>query len=148
MTTERLATERLAIERLDRVALAVSDLDQGASFFERLLGLRFDPAVSDERLGMTARYSREGLELVSGTPGSVIDQFTKARGEGVFCVVFKVSDMEAAIAHFRDCGLEPVNDVTFGELREVAFHPKAAHGLQIVLAAYPEPHPATRAAGG
>lgn len=135
----------MKIERLDRVALGVRDIDTAASFFEGLLGIRFDPLLSDETVGMDARYSPQGLELVSGHPGTVIDKFTQARGEGVFCVVFKVTDMEEAIRHFRTNGLEPVNDVTFGALREVAFHPSKAHGLQIVLAEYPEPHPATTA---
>ncbi|WP_029057874.1 VOC family protein [Stappia stellulata] len=136
----------MKIERLDRVALGVRDIGEAAGFFEGLLGIRFDAPLSDDKLGMDARYSREGLELVAGHPGSVVEKFTRTRGEGVFCVVFKVSDMDAAVSHFRDHGLEPVNDVTFGALREVAFHPAKAHGLQIVLAAYPEPHPATAAA--
>ncbi|WP_425089053.1 VOC family protein [Stappia sp.] len=136
----------MKIERLDRIALGVRDLDETAAFFEGLLGIRFDAPLSDDKLGMEARYSREGLELVAGHPGSVVDKFTSSRGEGVFCVVFKVLDMDEAVRHFREKGLEPVNDVTFGALREVAFHPARAHGLQIVLAAYPDPHPATAAA--
>jgi hypothetical protein len=88
------------------------------------------------------------VELVAGTPRSAIDRSVTGRGEGVFCVVFKVTDMDAAIAHFAERGLTPVNDVTFGELREVAFHPREAHGVQIVLAEYAEEYPATRAVRG
>ncbi|MGY6535517.1 MAG: VOC family protein [Pararhodobacter sp.] len=133
----------MRIERLDRVVLGVRELDSATAFFEALLGLRFDPQISDASLGMEARYSREGLELVSGHKGTAVDRFTQSRGEGVFCVVFKVADMDEALAHMRQHGLDPVNDVTFGAMREVAFHPSGAHGMQIVLAAYPEQHPAT-----
>lgn len=133
----------MRIERLDRVVVGVRDMAAAAGLFEDLLGVRFDPLLSDAGVGMDARYSREGLELVSGHPGSAVDKFTRGRGEGVFCVVFKVTDMDEAIAHLRARGLEPVNDVTFGQMREVAFHPSKAHGMQIVLAEYPEAHPAT-----
>ena len=138
----------MKIERLDRVVLGVRDMDAVSAFFQDLLGLTFDPLLSDPDLGMDARYSLQGLELVAGQPGTAVDKFTRTRGEGIFCVVFKVSDMDEAIAHFRDKGLEPVNDVTFGAMREVAFHPAKAHGLQIVLAEYPERHPATEAVLG
>ena len=37
-------------------------------------------------------------------------------------------------------------DITFGAMREVAFHPKDSYGVEIVLAQYPEKHPATIAA--
>ena len=131
------------IERLDRVAVAVSDLGAAAGFFERLLGIRFDARISDETMGLDAHYSPEGLELVAGKPGSFMEKLVNRQGEGVFCLVFKVRDMDAAVAHFRAQGLEPQNDVMFGALREVAFHPEAAHGLRIVLAAYPEAHPAS-----
>ncbi|WP_417629129.1 VOC family protein [Pararhodobacter aggregans] len=136
------------IERLDRVALAVGDLEGATGFFERLLGIRFDPPLSDEAMGLDARYSPEGVELVAGKPGSFMEKLVQDRGEGVFCLVFKVRDMEAAVAHFRQMGLEPQNDVHFGALREVAFHPRDAHGLRIVLAAYPEAHPASVAVLG
>lgn len=131
------------IERLDRVAVAVSDLGAAAGFFERLLGIRFDARISDPKMGLDAHYSPQGLELVAGQPGSFMEKLVQRQGEGVFCLVFKVSDMDAAITHFRAQGLEPQNDVMFGSLREVAYHPDAAHGLRIVLAAYPEAHPAS-----
>ena len=135
----------MKIEKMERVALAVRDLDKASPFFEELLGIRFDPIIDGSDLGMTARYSADGLELVAGTENSAIDKFIESRGEGVFCVVFKVSDMTAALAHFVGKGLKPVNDVTFGGLREVAFHPRDSFGLQIVLSEYDSIHPATHA---
>jgi methylmalonyl-CoA/ethylmalonyl-CoA epimerase len=138
----------MKIEKMERVAVAVRDMDKAAQFFEGLLGIRFDPEIDGSELGMAARYSADGLELVTGSEGSVIDRFTASHGEGVFCVVFKVSDMDAAIAHFQEKGLKPVNDVVFGNMREVAFHPRDSFGLQIVLAEYAVSHPATHAVLG
>ncbi|MDO9526999.1 MAG: VOC family protein [Gemmobacter sp.] len=138
----------MKIEKMERVAVAVRDMDKAAPFFEELLGVRFDPVIESPELGMSGRYSAEGLELVAGTEGSVIDKFIDGRGQGVFCVVFKVTDMDAAISHFAGKGLKPVNDVTFGAMREVAFHPRDSFGLQIVLAEYNAVHPATYAALG
>jgi len=36
-----------------------------------------------------------------------------------------------------------VGDIKAGTMREVAFHPKDAYGVEIVLAEYPDIHPAT-----
>lgn len=135
----------MIIDRLDRVAVAVGDIDAARGFFERLLGIRFDPRIGGNDMGLMAHYSPEGLELVSGEAGSFMDKLVSRQGEGVFCLVFKVRDMDAAVAHFAAQGVQPQDDVTFGDLREVAFHPRDAHGLRIVLAEYPEHHPATAA---
>ncbi len=50
------------------------------------------------------------------------------------------------IKKFEEKGLKVAGDVTVGAMREVAFHPKGSHGVQIVLAEYPDRHPATIAA--
>jgi len=96
-----------------------------------------------------AVYSYLGLELVESTgPGSMIDKFIQQRGEGVFCIVIKVSDLEEAIRRFEAKGLRRTGELKIGGMREVAFHPKDAHGLQIILVEYQAKHPATVAALG
>ena len=52
-------------------------------------------------------------------------------------------DMEEGIKHFTERGLRVVGDWTGGGMREVGFHPKETYGVQIVLAEYRAPHPAT-----
>jgi methylmalonyl-CoA/ethylmalonyl-CoA epimerase len=137
----------MIFERIERVAIGVGNLESTRDFFSDLLGITFDEPLVEERLNMKAVYSSFGLELVESTaPGTVIDKFVKERGEGVFCIVIKVTDMKKAVKQLENKGLRQAGELEFGGLREVAFHPKDAHGVQIVLAEYTAQHPATIAA--
>ena len=137
----------MIFEKIERIAVGVRDLDRAKSFFSELLGITFDETLSDENLNIKAAYSAFGLELVSSmAPDSMIGRFIESRGEGVFCIVLKVTDMEMAVKQLEKMGMRRVGDLHFGRLTEVAFHPKGSHGVQIVLAEYQEKHPATLAA--
>lgn len=131
-------------EKIDRIAIAVKDLRKSAAFFSDLLGVDFEDVGENADLGMHAAYSPSGLELIESTkPGSMIERFIQTRGEGLWGVVIKVKDIEAAVEHFKSRGMRVAGDFEFGEMREVAFHPKDAHGVEIILCAYPDRHPAT-----
>ena len=134
-------------EKIDRVVVGVRDLEKSKEYFSELLGIKFDQVLVSERLKMQAVYSSFGLELVAATePDSVVDKFVQTRGEGVFAIVVKVADLDQAVKMCREKGLRYAGDLEVGGLREVAFHPRDAHGVQIVLTAYDACHPATIAA--
>ncbi len=134
-------------EKIERVAIAVKDLDKAKDFFSDLLDIDFDIVGEMEHLGMRGGYSAFGLELIeSSSPGSLIERFIDQRGEGLWAVVIKVKNMDAAVAKCLEKGLKVAGDVRCGAMREVAFHPKDSFGVEIVLAEYPEKHPATVAA--
>jgi len=139
----------MLFEKIERVAVGVKDLKAAQEFFADLLDIRFDEPLTDDNMKIRAVYSYLGLELVESTgPGSMIDKFLQQRGEGVFCIVIKVSDMKEAIRRFEAKGLRRTGELKVGGMREVAFHPKGVHGLQIVLVEYQAKHPATVAALG
>lgn len=139
------------IEKIDRIALAVKDIEKSAAFFTDLLGVKWDGGEGSDEvkentadLGMRATYSPSGLELIESTkPGSIIDKFIQKRGEGLWGLVLKVKDMEAAMKHFKARGMVVVGDYMIGEMREVAYHPKHSHGVEIILCEYPDRHPAS-----
>lgn len=134
-------------EKIDRIAIAVKDLEKAAAFFSDLLDIEFDIVGSSPELGMRGGYSACGLELIEPThPQSIIGRFLEQRGEGLWAVVLKVKNMDEMIKRFEEKGLKVAGDVTAGAMREVAFHPKGSYGVEIVLAEYPEKHPATVAA--
>jgi methylmalonyl-CoA/ethylmalonyl-CoA epimerase len=134
-------------EKIDRVAIAVKDLEKAKDFFSDLLDIDFDIVGQNDALGMRGAYSASGLELIeSSRPDSMIAKFIEQRGEGLWALVLKVRDMDEAIKKFKEKGLKIAGDVKAGTMREVAFHPKGSHGVEIVLAEYPEKHPATVAA--
>jgi len=134
-------------EKIDRIAIAVKDLEKAAAFFSDLLDIDFDIVGTHSELGMRGGYSASGLELIEPThPESIVGKFLQQRGEGLWAVVLKVKNMDEMIKKFEAKGLKVAGDITAGTMREVAFHPKGSHGVEIVLAEYPEKHPATVAA--
>ena len=134
-------------EKIDRIAIAVKDLEKAADFFSDLLGIEFDIVGSSEQLGMRGGYSACGLELIESThPDSIIGRFLEQRGEGLWALVLKVRNMDQMIKRFEEKGLKVAGDVKVGAMREVAFHPKGSYGVELVLAEYPEKHGATVAA--
>lgn len=134
-------------ENIDRVAIAVNDLDKAMDFFSDLLDIDFHIVGTNEQLGMRGAYSPFGLELIEPlSPDSLIAKFLEKRGEGLWALVLRVKDMDEAVERFKRKGLQLAGEVKVGSMREVAFHPKDAHGVEIVLAQYPDIHPATVAA--
>ncbi len=134
-------------EKIDRIAIAVKDLEKATRFFSDLLDIDFDIVGSSKELGMRGVYSACGLELIEPThPDSIIGRFLRHRGEGLWALVPKFRNMDEMIRKFEAKGLQVAGDVTVGAMREVAFHPKGSHGVEIVLAEYPDRHPAALAA--
>jgi methylmalonyl-CoA/ethylmalonyl-CoA epimerase len=137
----------MKIEKIDRVVLAVDDVNKAADFFASLLGIQFDEPVVAEELNIRVRYSSLGLQLNEAiTPESDVAKFLKKRGGGCYCVVFRADDVDEAVKEFTAKGVRHVGRVRVGKLREEVFHPADTYGLMIVVCQYPEKHPATIAA--
>jgi len=134
-------------ESIDRIAIAVKDLDKAIGFFSDLLDIDFFIFPLQEGMGMRGAYSASGLELIAPTgPDTMLAKFIEKRGEGLWSLILKVKNMDEAIKKFEEKGLKQTGDVTFGTMREVGFHPKGSFGVEITLAEYPAEHPATWAA--
>ncbi|MFC1825256.1 VOC family protein [Thermodesulfobacteriota bacterium] len=137
----------MVFEKISRIALAVRNLEEAMDFFSDLLNIRFDEPVIHEDSGHRIAFSAFGLELVESiAENSMVDRFIKQRGEGVFALAIKVSDMEQAKKIFEGKGVRFTGENIFHGLREATFHPKDTYGCHILLAAYREMHPATVAA--
>ncbi len=136
----------MKIERIDRVVIAVKNLDESIKFFSDLLGIKFDPAGSSDELLVRAAYSPSGIELMEASHSeSPVGKFVEKRGEGLYAVVFKVSNIEEATAELERKGIRKVGRLDLGALKEVIFHPKDTHGVMVILAEYEDVHPATAA---
>ena len=86
---------------VNRVTIAVNDLEKGKELYSELLGATFHPANDEdaEALGVRVAMSWDaGIELVSPIPEreSIIKQIIDTRGEGVLGVVFNVDDVDQA----------------------------------------------------
>jgi hypothetical protein len=136
----------MLFEKIERISIAVRDLDKAIAFFTDL-GIPFDDPFVVKESGAREAISPLGLELVEANkPGTMVDRFIKKRGEGVFSVMIKVSDMKKARKVFEEKGIRYTGEITMGGLKEVSYHPKDTYGCQFFLTEYTETHPATVAA--
>lgn len=90
---------------VNRVVIAVKDMEAAIDMYSRLLGATFhDASKGAEPFGVKVAMSWDaGIELCSPIPGrnSYIEQVIEKQGEGLVGVVFCVDDVEEA--HSRAC---------------------------------------------
>ena len=126
----------MAAKGIHHLGIAVEDLDEAVSTYERLFGAELEhrEAVADQ--GVEAAWLRVGesrVELLTphgeDTP---VGKFLAKRGPGVHHVAYEVDDLRVALAALAEQGAELIDAKPrrglFG--LEVAFvHPDAVHGV-------------------
>ena len=137
----------MKIEKIDRFVIAVRDVNKAAEFLGDLLGAEFDEPIEAKDMNTRVRYSALGLQLNEGmTADSDVSKIIERRGEGFYCLVLKVDDLDEATKEMKAKGIRQVGSVAVGNLRESVFHPKDTFGVMMVLCSYPTKHQATVAA--
>jgi methylmalonyl-CoA/ethylmalonyl-CoA epimerase len=132
----------MRVKRVERVAIAVADLDAARDFFERALGAEFHPVEEVADQGFRYQpFTVAGfrLELLCPTrdDDSVIARFLRERGPGVHHVSFEVEDLDQAVAELERDGIHVVHRIDYPEgvvfegqrWREAFVHPRAAMGV-------------------
>ena len=121
---------------IHHLGVAVEDLDQAVTTYERIFGARLEHRETVLDQGVEAALLRVGdgrVELLASlgeeTP---VGKFLTKRGPGMHHVAYEVADVRAAIGELADQGVELVDDEPrqglFG--LEVAFlHPDAVGGV-------------------
>lgn len=135
------------VKHVERIALAVPNLDKAQSFFETWFGAEFEPEEHIEDMKIRYRPFKIGtsrMELLEATADdSPVARFMKAHGgPGVHHITFEVDNLDEALAELDKRGgkiayrhtYKP--GVTFEGCvwREAFIHPKDAFGLLIHLA--------------
>ena len=95
---------------VNRVVMAVRDLDAGRAFYEKLLGCTFHHGNDDEaaQFGVRMLFSWDGgVELVAPIEGhdSFVEKIIDEKGEGLIGVVWAVPDADASKAAAEDLGV-------------------------------------------
>ncbi len=135
------------IKGIERIALAVPDLDKAQSFFEGWFGAKFHPEEYIEDMGIRYRPFQIGedrMELLEPTrDDSPVARFLKSRGgPGVHHITFEVDDLDAAVDELEKRGGRIAYRHTYEEgvtfegyvWREAFIHPRDAFGVLIHLA--------------
>jgi methylmalonyl-CoA epimerase len=121
---------------IHHVGVAVSDLDAAVATYERLFGGRLEHRERVEDQGVEAASIRVGesrVELLAALGDDTpVGRFLTKRGEGMHHIAYEVADVEAALAHLTEQGVELIDPRPrhgmFG--LEVAFvHPESVHGV-------------------
>lgn len=86
---------------VNRVTMAVWDLEKGKEFYTKLLGAKFEPVNDADAEAYGVRCSiawNAGVELVSPVEGreSRIRTMLEEHGEGLVGVIFAVEDVDAS----------------------------------------------------
>ena len=121
---------------IHHLGVAVDDLDQALSTYERLFGARLEhrETVSDQGVEAAClRIGADRVELLTALGDDTpVGKFLTSRGPGMHHVAFEVADVGAALDELAANGAELIDERPrrglFG--LEVAFvHPDTAHGV-------------------
>jgi len=104
-------TETRRQRGVNRVVMAVRDLDAGRAFYEDLLGCTFTPGDDAEAaaFGVKVMFAWDaGIELVAPLPGreSHIETILAERGEGLIGVVWAVDDADRTRERGAELGVQ------------------------------------------
>ena len=126
----------MAPKGIHHLGIAVADLDEAVSTYERLFGAEVErrETVADQGIEAAALRIGSGLVELLGSlaADSPVGQFLAERGPGMHHVAYEVDDVRAELAELAGKGAELVDAEPrrglFGH--EIAFvHPHAVHGV-------------------
>jgi methylmalonyl-CoA/ethylmalonyl-CoA epimerase len=121
---------------IHHLGVAVDDLDEALSTYERLLGARLEHRETVEDQGVEAASVRVGesrVELLASLgEETAVGKFLAKRGPGMHHVAYEVDDLSASLEELAGQGAELIDAQPrrglFG--LEVAFvHPDSVHGV-------------------
>jgi methylmalonyl-CoA/ethylmalonyl-CoA epimerase len=132
----------MAAQAIHHLGLAVDDLDEAISTYERLFGAELEEREKQDEQGVEAASLRVGpshIELLAALgPDTPVGRFLSRRGPGMHHVAYEVEDLPGELVRLEDQGAELIDSTPrpglFG--MQVAFvHPGSAHGVLSELVA-------------
>lgn len=109
----------MGLRGVNRVLIAVHDLDAARKRYEDLLGAHFEDARwTGAPFGIAVAIAWDaGIELCAPLPGrerdSAVSAFLERHGEGVMNVFFAVDDVDAAARRAEACGVARVHALDY-----------------------------------
>jgi methylmalonyl-CoA/ethylmalonyl-CoA epimerase len=120
-------------DRIDHVGVAVDDLDQAISLYEKTFEMRLAHRETVESQGVEAALLDVGdghVELLRPlAPDTAVGKFIEKRGPGLHHVAYAVGDIDAALTSLSEAGVELIDSEARVGIRgsRVAFvHPRSS----------------------
>ena len=132
------------VRKIDHLGIAVRDLETALLPY-RLLGLEVHEYETVEDQGVRTAVLALGesrLELLEPTrPDSPVARFLEKRGEGIHHVAIGVHDLQAALTHLANQGVELIDRTPrrgAGGASIAFLHPRAMRGVLLELCERPD----------
>ena len=128
------------LKNIDHIGIAVSNLQESLSFWERSLGIELHgiEEVAEQNV-RTAFLPVGGTEIELLEPTNVdssVARFIEKRGEGLHHIAIRVDNIEAALAELKAKGVQLIDETPrngAGGARIAFVHPKATRGVLLEL---------------
>ncbi|UII77684.1 methylmalonyl-CoA epimerase [Flagellimonas sp. HMM57] len=128
------------MEKIEHIGIAVKNIKESNTLFEKLFG---EPHYKMEEVaseGVRTSFFKSGpnkIELLEATkPDSPIAKFIEKKGEGIHHIAFAVDDIEVEINRLQKEGFKVLNETPKkgADNKLVAFlHPKGTNGVLVEL---------------
>lgn len=124
------------IRKIDHLGIAVKNLKESVSYYEKALGMKCEHIEEVESQKVRTAFFHCGdvhLELLEATSDeSPIAKFIEKNGEGIHHIAFDTDDIQAQLKQASDNGVKLIHEEPFEGAADklVAFlHPKTTHGV-------------------
>jgi methylmalonyl-CoA/ethylmalonyl-CoA epimerase len=128
------------VKKIDHIAIAVHNLEEAVTFYQKFLGLSLDGVEEIEGMDTKVGFLAVGetkIELVQPTKEETgLAKFLTARGPGIHHICLEVDDIEAELRAFKEKGALLIDETPRKGAHgmKVGFiHPKTSGGVLIEL---------------
>ncbi len=130
----------MKVLKVDHIGIAVKNLDETLKFYTDILGLECQGTEVVEEQKVRVAFLPIGdteVELLESTSeDGPIARFIEKNGEGVQHIAFKVDNIEEAIQHMLDKGMQMIDQVPrygAGGAKIAFVHPKSSNRVLVEL---------------
>ena len=131
----------MKVEKIDHLGIMVKNVKEAQKFFADLFGMKFASLGRIEEMDAKSMIEPLGIEIFEPlSPDGASASTLKKRGEGLWLLSLKVTNLDEAMAEMDSKGIRLVRQMKTGRARMAIYHPKDIYGVMIELIEYETEH--------